>query len=797
MIAPFDLRRIVPLLLLLLLLLPAPALAAWPHEPYGYAPIAPSSGDQTIMQVLEDGSGGAFFLFTDKRSGTEDVYLQRLTATGQLASGWPSSGLPVAAIAGQKLQPQMTGDGSGGVIVVWADRRSGNADIYGQRVLGNGALAGGNWPSTGLQVSFSGNNERRPQICSDGAGGALICWELNYSLTDTDVYGAHVTGSGTFIFDTSLDPSLHDSRQISMASDGAGGFFVAYQDSSSLYGGHSRIYGMRVNGSGSLLISPTLLFPEGISYSDINPKIVADGSGGLQFVWENNETHSSFDLQTERLSPTFGVVSSGFYTSYGLDTPDYNIIADGTGGVIASWQERLGHPMVARATATGRAPGWPVDFGNVGFTAPVPLAPDGSAGAITAYGNGFVTAQRLAADGGGVPHWGSGVPVALSGAYTLAAATDGAHGFILAWTDYTVAFVLQIYAQRLDRFGALGNAEPAITSVTDVRGDQGGHVRLAWNSSYLDSDPYYAVSSYYVWRQTSTSLAAAAVQRGARWTDDPATTSAGPDGATTRLFRHSASPAYAWEFISSQPANGSSQYTYVAPTTRESLPSGNPRTLFLIEARWSQGNAYWDSAPDSGYSVDNLAPGPPAQLAATWYSGTSVLHWLPNAEPDLYGYRVYRGTTVDFTPSVSNRIAAPTDTGYVDAAGAAYYYKVSAVDIHGNESLFSTVLPQGVTGLPAGDAAPRLALAVASANPARGDAVFRIDLTRSGPVRLAVYDASGRFVREVASGTFAAGEWFRKWDGGDGAGHAAPSGLYFARLDAEGRSIMRKVVLVR
>jgi hypothetical protein len=40
-----------------------------------------------------------------------------------------------------------------------------------------------------------------------------------------------------------------------------------------------------------------------------------------------------------------------------------------------------------------------------------------------------------------------------------------------------------MYAQRIDRFGALGNAEPVFTRIKDVAGDQGGFIRLQWKAS--------------------------------------------------------------------------------------------------------------------------------------------------------------------------------------------------------------------------------------------------------------------------------------------------------------------------
>jgi len=130
-------------------------------------------------------------------------------------------------------------------------------------------------------------------------------------------------------------------------------------------------------------------------------------------------------------------------------------------------------------------------------------------------------------------------------------------------------------------------------------------------------------------------------------------------------------------------------------------------------------------------------------------------------------------------------------------AGAAYYYKLSAIDIHGNESLYATLLPDGVTSVNVGTPAPRLALAVVSANPMSREAELRFDLTREGPARLTVYNVAGQRVRVVAGGSFQAGQWFAKWNGLGNGGVAAPSGVYFVRLEAEGRALVRKLVLER
>ncbi len=64
-----------------------------------------------------------------------------------------------------------------------------------------------------------------------------------------------------------------------------------------------------------------------------------------------------------------------------------------------------------------------------------------------------------------------------------------------------------------------------------------------------------------------------------------------------------------------------------------------------------------------------------------------------------------------------------------------------------------------------------------------------------GPVVLAVYDLRGRHLRTLARAGGSAGRLV--WDGRDGAGREAPSGIYELRLRAPERTISRLVTLVR
>jgi uncharacterized repeat protein (TIGR01451 family) len=81
-------------------------------------------------------------------------------------------------------------------------------------------------------------------------------------------------------------------------------------------------------------------------------------------------------------------------------------------------------------------------------------------------------------------------------------------------------------------------------------------------------------------------------------------------------------------------------------------------------------------------------------------------------------------------------------------------------------------------------------------NPGRSPRI-RWDLRRSGVVNLAIYDLSGRLVKELVAGERSLGPHVTNWNGRDRAGRAVPSGVYFARLETGGWSESAKIVVVR
>jgi hypothetical protein len=206
--------------------------------------------------------------------------------------------------------------------------------------------------------------------------------------------------------------------------------------------------------------------------------------------------------------------------------------------------------------------------------------------------------------------------------------------------------------------------------------------------------------------------------------------------------------------------------------------------VFFVSAVTDDPFVYFDSAPDSGYSADNLAPAVPTGLAVQHVPGVgNRLAWDDPVDEDFRYFRVYRGTEPDFTPGPGSLVHATIATSWTDAPVGPAFYKLTAVDFAGNESDPATLgQPVGLTA-PGAPAVFRLQLA--APNPARGSARLRYDVPEpGGALELSVYDVTGRRVRALWNGSQAAGSHVVWWDGRDDQGHALPAGIYLVRMRA-------------
>lgn len=796
------------IILALLILAAAPLRAQWQEN--GNL-ICGETGHQDKPAILADGEGGAFLAWTDYRSGANDgrVYIQRVDAHGNRL--WNEGGVLVSNGPATERYPSLVSDGAGGVIVVYEDYRSNYADLYAQRIDGSGTLL---WDAGGRVVSAAALHQDEHVSASDGQGGVIVAWlDIRDGYFDL-VYVQHLDGDGNAAWASDGVRAVEGTfaqSQPRIISDGVGGAIVAFAVQPSF---NFLVYVQRLDGSGARLWGANGFAVSGAGGNQAWPVLLDNGLGGAIVAWADSRGGDQ-DVYALSISDAgYGLWQTNgvpVYMGAGNQQPRA-IVSDGLMGAFIVWQsgdfgaEDVGAQRIDTFGSLLWAAGGVAVCALAGSqNAPSAIA-DGAGGLIVSWQDSRywypdVFAQRLTA--GGVALWQEhGAPVCTAPAYQVAVslASDGEGGAILAWQDERSGS-RDIYAQRVERSGYWGYPAPSPAGVVDVPADQGGRVTLRWDASRLDHHTQQVVTHYSVWRSlTAPAGSAAAKAAGGRIVT---LSEVGADfaGPAWRVEDAGATQAW-WEWIANVPAMFFEHYAHTAPTLRDSIAGDPGWHHFCVAAHAADPFTFWISPPDSGYSVDNLAPATPVRLAGERIASPEGLriHWAPNSESDLALYRIYRGLAPEFTPGLDNLVAAPLDTTWLDVEwrwNSGYHYKVAALDIHGNQSPCALLAPGQVTD--AGGTSPPTAFRLAPnyPNPFNPMTTLRFDLPAATRIKLAIFDARGRLVRTLVEGMTEAGRHEAVWDGRDGAGRSLGSGGYFARLEGGGKVETVRMGLVR
>jgi hypothetical protein len=98
------------------------------------SPICTRPGEQEDVRIVPDASGGGLFAWQDERDGDWDIYGLRMTGEGAVHADWAEAGNPMCRLPGDQVALQLVSADPLSAIAVWQDSRSGEADIYAQRV---------------------------------------------------------------------------------------------------------------------------------------------------------------------------------------------------------------------------------------------------------------------------------------------------------------------------------------------------------------------------------------------------------------------------------------------------------------------------------------------------------------------------------------------------------------------------------------------------------------------------------------------------------------------------------------
>jgi hypothetical protein len=335
---------------------------------------------------------------------------------------------------------------------------------------------------------------------------------------------------------------------------------------------------------------------------------------------------------------------------------------------------------------------------------------------------------------------------------------------------------------------------PMIDTITDIPNDQGRQVSISWTRSGYDflGSPT-PVTEYAIYRKIDNTLSLSLPSEGSA-----------PPGNEMPVKGGEPSPRLSyppgnWHYLMTVPADCEETYSAVVPTLADSTISGGMYyTTFFVSAFTGSPGEYFDSPPDSGYSVDNLAPSVPEGFEVAYNQGSgNQLSWEECPDEDFQCFRIYRSEREDFEPAPGNLVHTTSGIDWLDTVeeGWKYYYRIASVDGAGNQS--EPAAPGETTGTDVPEAPGAFALYQNAPNPFNPVTTIRFDLPFRSRVKLAVYNVRGQLVRVILDGDVAAGWKEVVWDGRDYLGRPVAAGIYFYRFDSKAFRESRKMILIR
>jgi predicted neuraminidase len=367
------------------------------------------SGYDTSAVVATDGAGNWVTVWrtTDSLGETIgndwDIVVARSADAGATWSNVAPLNSNAGTDTGQDYTPQLTTDGVGNWVAVWASSDSLGGTIGADRdiLVARSTDAGGTWtvaaPLNGNAGSDFGNDVS-PQVTTDGMGNWVALWVSDDSLggtigDDSDVLVSRSTDAGVTWsvpepLNTNAATDSGDDHSPQVTTDGAGNWVAVWHSNDSLegtIGTDADVLVSRSTNAGLTWTAPVALNTGAASDSeyDWDPQATTDGVGNWVAVWESNNSlgetiGTDRDILVSRSTDagatwTAPAPLNGTAGSDSATEDDVQVTTDGVGNWVAVWEspDSLGGTigtdidiLIARSTDSGATWSDPVPLGS-------------------------------------------------------------------------------------------------------------------------------------------------------------------------------------------------------------------------------------------------------------------------------------------------------------------------------------------------------------------------------------------------------------------------------------------------
>lgn len=198
-----------------------------------------------------------------------------------------------------------------------------------------------------------------------------------------------------------------------------------------------------------------------------------------------------------------------------------------------------------------------------------------------------------------------------------------------------------------------------------------------------------------------------------------------------------------------------------------------------------------------------------SSFTVSQYQGSSsMLQWRTQSETNVLGFSIYRGLEDDLATALRLDILIPaTNTSqpktylYHDRDVQIpnhYYYWLESSDFDGNSTVYGPVNVHLISGEPGSpDVIPVPGFRDIYPNPFNPTATIRYGVDKAGSVEIKIYNHRGQLLRNLVNSEKSQGWHQVIWDGKNEQGHNVASGIYFARMNMNGKSYLHKMVMMK
>ena len=502
-------RLALPALLVAVVARPA---IAWPP---GGVVAAPVPG-QDEPRVLLGKQGSVLAFWSDYRwhEGFADLYGQLLTSSGQVAPGWPDTGLMIARAFDDQRPAASLSHPDGSFILGILDFRNAHlggtgVDIFFTRVLPDGRIDP-SWPREGFQATERVGSEYPRRMvwvapdtlvaCSFDSHPDGVYRPVLQRVAVTPAGPQLPWGSQGIRYDWRPNGLL---STVEIAPDDAGGAFVVFDEYLAPLGSDTPdgdLYVMRLGRDGQPAAGweagakPVCIAPGAQELGVAQP----DGAGGVFIAWADAREGAGMaypdyllreDIRLLRLTadgvPAAGWPADGLLVS---NAPGWqympSMVPDGAGGVYVAWDDITIGLTRVRGDGTF-APGWAQNGIQVSdlftYATNARLVLDGTGGVYVLFEDvsfDHIVLQHARGGGSVDPVWptsGKLVSVGNTGDFV----SDGAGGCYVAYLTQPVPFGPTVVT--VNRFGIDGVVPVKLAEATADA--EPGRVHLVWRGA--------------------------------------------------------------------------------------------------------------------------------------------------------------------------------------------------------------------------------------------------------------------------------------------------------------------------